>query len=156
MGAAFVGSLPLETSGSSSAEVELSAPRPRPARGLRVVIADDNADGREMLAFLLQHAGYDVATATDGLHALEVTADFDPQAVVLDIGMPGMNGYDVARRLRQGADGSRLLLVALSGLGQRDDKARAADAGFDRHFTKPVDADVLLAWLAERLPHQGA
>ncbi len=127
-----------------------------PVVGLRILIADDNADGRDMLAFLLQHAGYAVATATDGLHALQVAAEFDPKAVVLDIGMPGMNGYDVARRLRQRADGSRLLLVALSGLGQHDDKARAAEAGFDRHFTKPVDAVVLLALLAEWLSPPGA
>jgi CheY-like chemotaxis protein len=140
----------------NDARVERNAPRPRPARGLRVVIADDNADGRDMLAFLLQHAGYDVATAADGVHALQVAAEFDPQAVVLDIGMPGMNGYDVARRLRQGADGSRLLLVALSGLGERDDKERAVEAGFDHHFTKPVDAGALLDWLADRLPRPRA
>ena len=77
---------------------------------------------------------------------------FDPDVVILDIGMPGMNGYDVATHLRKARKESRPLLIALSGLGQLEEKARAADAGFDHHFTKPVDLNALLRLLVERAP----
>ncbi len=77
-----------------------------------------------------------------------LAASFQPDVVILDIGMPGMNGYTVAQRLRQDPATASAALVALSGLGQQEDKARAAEAGFDRHFTKPVDVNALRAFLA--------
>jgi DNA-binding response OmpR family regulator len=103
-----------------------------------------------MLNHLLTHDGHVVKTAGDGSRAVEVAAEFDPDVIVLDIGMPGLNGYEVARRLRDAGSERRPLLIALSGLGQAEDKARAVDAGFDHHFTKPVDINALLAILADK------
>jgi CheY-like chemotaxis protein len=114
-------------------------------------VADDNDDGREMLAFLLQREGHVVETAIDGKAALDKMTEFDPDVVVLDLTMPGVNGFDVARRLRKDKAHTPLL-VALSGLGQTEDKARAIEAGFDYHFTKPVDVHVLLSLFNERVP----
>jgi CheY-like chemotaxis protein len=115
---------------------------------LRILVADDYPDGREMLAFFLERQGHTVATATDGADALAVAATFHPQVAILDIGMPGISGHAVARELRTQL-GDAITLVALSGLGEASDKARAAEAGFDHHFTKPVDITALAAYLAE-------
>jgi CheY-like chemotaxis protein len=115
---------------------------------LRILVADDYPDGRDMLAFFLERQGHTVATATDGADALAVAASFNPQVAILDIGMPGISGHAVARELRQ-KRGDAITLVALSGLGEASDKARAAEAGFDRHFTKPVDITALATFLAE-------
>ena len=115
---------------------------------LRILVADDYPDGREMLAFFLERQGHAVATATDGADALAVAPDFKPHVAILDIGMPGISGHAVARELRRQM-GDAITLVALSGLGEASDKARAAEAGFDRHFTKPVDITALAAYLSE-------
>ena len=115
---------------------------------LRILVADDYADGREMLAFFLERQGHVVATAADGSDALAVALTFTPEVAILDIGMPGVSGHAVARQLRK-QRGDGLTLVALSGLGEPSDKARAAEAGFDRHFTKPVDINALSTFLAD-------
>ncbi len=115
---------------------------------LRILIADDNEDGREMLAYFLTGEGHAVAQAPDGTAAVETATTFQPNVAILDIGMPGMNGYAVAQSLRRQPRGELLVLVALSGLGQEEDKLRAAEAGFDRHFTKPVDINALRRYLA--------
>ena len=101
-----------------------------------------------MLVYLLTAEGHTVEQAPDGRAAVDTAATFQPDVVILDIGMPGMNGYAVAHALRNRPDMSAVVLVALSGLGQREDKARAAEAGFDRHFTKPVDVNALRGFLA--------
>jgi CheY-like chemotaxis protein len=118
-------------------------------QALRILVADDYADGREMLAFVLEHKGYIVATAEDGPSALALATEFQPDVAILDIGMPGVSGYDVAEELRR-RRGATLVLVALSGMGEAAHKARAAQAGFDRHFTKPVDIGLLSAFLTEQ------
>jgi two-component system CheB/CheR fusion protein len=118
------------------------------AAPLRILIADDNDDGRQMLALYLKQKGHIVATAADGKEALREVADFHPDVALLDVGMPGLNGYDVAAELRRHYENPSLVMVALSGLGQDSDKARALQAGFDRHFTKPVDVKVLGDFLA--------
>ena len=118
--------------------------------GLKILVADDYPDGREMLAFFLERQGHSVATATDGADALAVAAAFKPDVAILDIGMPGISGHAVARELRAQL-GDAITLVALSGLGEAADKARAAEAGFDRHFTKPVDITALAAYLTEKV-----
>lgn len=115
----------------------------------RILVADDYPDGREMLAFVLERLGYAVATAADGPDALSVAAQFQPDVAILDIGMPGISGYTVAEELRRDR-GDTVTLIALSGMGEAADKARAASAGFDRHFTKPLDIDALSAFLAGR------
>jgi len=111
-------------------------------------VVDDNDDGREMLAYLLTAEGHTVAQAPDGRTALDTAAAFHPDVVILDIGMPGMSGYEVAQKMRDSHDLSSVVLVALSGLGQREDKEHAAQVGFDRHFTQPVDLNSLRAFLA--------
>jgi two-component system, chemotaxis family, CheB/CheR fusion protein len=118
-----------------------------PASPLRILVADDSDDGRELLALLLRNEGHEVATAPDGPQAVAVAAEFHPDVGFIDIGMPGFNGYVVAERLRQSADRGALL-VAVSGLGQEGDKQRALEAGFDHHLTKPVDFTVLADLLA--------
>ncbi|MBK9242413.1 MAG: response regulator [Acidobacteria bacterium] len=118
-------------------------------QALRILVADDYADGRDMLAFVLERQGYIVATAEDGPTALALATEFQPDVAILDIGMPGVSGYEVAEELRR-RRGATLTLVALSGMGEAAHKARAAEAGFDRHFTKPVDIELLSAFLAEQ------
>ena len=115
---------------------------------LRILVADDYADGREMLAFFLERQGHTVATAADGADAIAVASTFKPNVAILDIGMPGVSGHAVARQLRSQL-GDAVTLVALSGLGEAADKARAADAGFDYHFTKPVDIAALSTFLGD-------
>jgi two-component system CheB/CheR fusion protein len=147
-GSEFAVSLPLDPHaqpGRGASAVVADAPVVRP---LRILVADDNDDGREMLVYLLTAEGHTVAQAPDGGTAVETAGTFRPDVVILDIGMPGMNGYTVAETLRRRPGTSSVVLVALSGLGQRDDKARAAQAGFDRHFTKPVDINALRTFLA--------
>jgi two-component system, sensor histidine kinase len=114
----------------------------------RVLLADDNVDFVTTLAMLLSAGGHDVRVAHDGAQALEVARDFNPEFAFLDIGMPKVNGYEVARRLRDQA--ARCVLVAVTGWGQEDDRRRARDAGFDRHLVKPVDPDQIEAILSSQ------
>jgi len=149
-GSEFTVRLPIDPKAQPERRREYTAAELRPAKPLRILVADDNEDGREMLGFLLRAEGHSVEVAADGPAAIDAAASFHPEVIVLDIGMPGMNGYSVARTLRQKPWASRPTLIALSGLGQQEDKARATEAGFDRHFTKPVDVTDLLAYLAGR------
>lgn len=146
-GSEFIVMLPIDPEAHASRAAPAPALPPMSAP-LRILVADDYQDGREMLAFLLQRLGHTVAVAQDGPSAIEVAADFLPDVAILDIGMPGLSGYDVARELRR-QRGKTLALVALSGLGEAADKTRAAEAGFDMHFTKPIDIDVLSTYLAD-------
>jgi signal transduction histidine kinase/ActR/RegA family two-component response regulator len=114
----------------------------------RVLAVDDNADAVESLALLLGVLGHEVRTASDGPAALETAAAFRPDVVLLDIGLPGMDGYEVARRLRDEAGLKETLLVAVTGYGQEEDRRRAEQAGFDAHLTKPAHPGELLAVLA--------
>lgn len=108
-----------------------------------------------MMALLLTCEGHTVEKAADGMSALMAAGTFRPDVAILDIGMPGMTGYAVAEALRREPTATPLVLVALSGLGQREDKARAAQAGFDRHFTKPVDVALLREFLSTVRPRVG-
>jgi signal transduction histidine kinase/ActR/RegA family two-component response regulator len=112
-------------------------------RRARILIADDNRDAADSLGMLLELAGHDVKVAHSGADALVSGKSYRPDVVILDIGMPDMSGYDVARSARRQAWGESAYLIALTGWGQAADKERAAAAGFDRHLTKPVDADFL-------------
>ena len=105
----------------------------------RILVADDNRDAAESMSMVLRLMGNEVRTVHDGLQAVEEAAAFRPDVVLLDIGMPHLNGYDAARRIRGERWGKSTLIVAMTGWGQDEDKRRAAEAGFDRHFTKPVD-----------------
>ncbi|HET9328465.1 MAG TPA: ATP-binding protein [Candidatus Eisenbacteria bacterium] len=114
-----------------------------------ILVADDNLDGAESLALLLGAMGHRVETAHDGVEALESLKGQRYDAAILDIGMPRLNGYDLAREIRAQPWGRAIYLVALTGWGQAEDKQRAMDAGFDRHLTKPVQPEQLAAVLAE-------
>lgn len=113
-----------------------------PAAG-RVLVVDDNADAADSLVMLLQVRGDTVRVAYDGEEALAVEEEFRPGIVLLDIGMPKLSGYEVARRIRD-VRGPGVLIVAITGWGQDEDRQRAREAGFDHHFTKPVDYAALL------------
>ncbi len=112
-------------------------------------IVDDNPDAADTLAALVRTLGGDARTAADGPSAIQCASEFSPDVILLDIGMPGMDGYETCRRLRQARLGIRAFIVAISGWGQEGDKRRAADAGFDAHLTKPADPVVLERLLAE-------
>jgi DNA-binding response OmpR family regulator len=121
----------------------------------RILVVDDNADAADSLGMLLQVRGDDVRIAYDGLEALELAGTFNPEIVLLDIGMPKISGYDVARRLRE-TRGDSVFIVAISGWGQEDDRKRARESGFDHHFTKPVDFEALLALIDKEPPRAAA
>ena len=109
----------------------------------RILVADDDPDGVETLAILLRAAGHEVQVAFDGPTTLEVANDFRPQVVFLDLGMPGMDGYQIARELRQMDGLEKTLLVALTGYGRESDRERAHDAGFDVFLVKPTPPKLL-------------
>jgi len=115
-------------------------------RGKRVLVVDDNADAAETIAVFLRLVGHDVQTANDGFQAITCVQSFAPEVAVLDIGLPGMDGYELARRLAEGR--SKPLLIALTGYGQRDDRARSHAAGFQHHFIKPANPHELHAAIA--------
>jgi two-component system CheB/CheR fusion protein len=110
---------------------------------LRIVVVDDSEDQLESLGMLLQVLGHHVRLAHDGPEALRVTSEFKPDVALVDIGLPGMNGYEVAQRLRQGEHGRDMLIVAQTGWGQDTDRKRSQDAGFDYHLVKPVAVEAL-------------
>ena len=119
---------------------------PGPAR--RVLVVDDNVDAAELTAALLTMWGHEVHTVHDGLAVMAAVETFRPEIVLLDIGLPGMSGYDVARELRQHLEYKDLILAAMTGYGQADDRRRSKEAGFDQHLTKPIDPALLEAFLA--------
>jgi PAS domain S-box-containing protein len=122
----------------------------------RLLVADDNRDAATTLATVLEMSGYEVHTAYSGAEALEAGVHFQPQAVLLDIGMPGMTGYETARRIRLEAWGRRVILIAVTGWGQDEDKRKAQVAGFDHHLTKPVDPEEIERLLGAALASRGA
>ena len=107
--------------------------------GRRVLVVDDNIDAAESTAAFLRLEGHEVKTVCDGNEALASVRVFAPHVIVLDIGLPGIDGYAVARQLRERGDTSHALLIAVTGYGQKEDKQRAVDSGFDYHFVKPTD-----------------
>jgi CheY-like chemotaxis protein len=119
-----------------------------PALSRSILIVEDNADAREALRMLLELDGHTVEAAAEGAEALEIMRAKDPDIALVDIGLPGIDGYEVARRVRE-RDPRRPLLIALTGYGQPEDKRRATDAGFDSLLVKPVDpaalADLLVS-----------
>jgi len=121
----------------------------------RVLVVDDNEDAADSLATLLDVMGYEVRTAYDGPEAIEAADEFQPAVALLDIGLPHLSGYDIARHFRQ-KRGGEVLLVAITGWGQEDDRRRAREAGFDHHFTKPADFEQLLKLIDRELKDRAA
>jgi PAS domain S-box-containing protein len=141
-GSEFIVRLPLQRTGTRGQRRALHSTSARPV-SRRVLIADDNRDAAETLAALLRIDNHDVTVVHDGKQALAALATVQPEVVLLDIGMPELNGYEVARQVRQGSLGRAVTLIAVTGWGQHRDKTQALAAGFNHHFTKPVEADRL-------------
>jgi CheY-like chemotaxis protein len=146
-GSEFVVELPLG-SGRPAAERESGGTTADAPSGLRILIVDDNRDAADSLAMLLEMMGNEVRTAHDGLEAVGAAAVFRPEVALLDIGLPKLSGYDVARRIREQEGGANVLLVAVTGWGQEEDRRRSREAGFDEHLTKPVRLEALQQLLA--------
>jgi CheY-like chemotaxis protein len=147
-GSAFVIELPLVQGSASVDGPGAGKPASAGQRPLRILLADDNADAVELLRDLLEFEGHRVEVAGNGLAALAAAESFRPDVAFLDIGMPGLNGYEVARRLRAAPALAHATLVAVTGWGTREDRARSEAAGFDAHLTKPVELDALKAIIA--------
>ncbi len=147
-GSEFTLRIPLLDSGAGVPAEEHDNSDRRAIAGRRVLVVDDNADGAETLAILVRAMGAEAETAYGGLDAIHRIATFVPDTIVLDIGMPGMDGYEACRRIRRESLGQDVLIVALTGWGQEGDRQRATEAGFDAHFTKPVDPRKLERLLA--------
>jgi CheY-like chemotaxis protein len=123
------------------------------ATKLRILVADDNPDSATSLSLLLSILGYDTRIANDGVEAFDTASEFRPDVALLDLGMPRLNGYDLARRLRAEPWGSRIALVAVTGWGDSEDRQRTQEAGFDHHLVKPVDPTALTR-LLDTLPRR--
>jgi PAS domain S-box-containing protein len=149
-GSTFLVRLPLAAPPAAGDEpARPSAPVARPpAAGPRVLVVDDNEDGAFMLCVLLQQSGYEAQAAHDGPEALALAHAVRPDVMFLDIGLPNMNGYELARRLRSDPTTASTLLVAVTGWGTDDDRRRSQEAGFDAHLTKPVGIDAVRDVLA--------
>ena len=148
-GSEFVIRLPCLRSQESSVRVNPLPGQRQVGSPRRILIVDDSKDAAESLAMLLSLSGHQVAVAHDGVQALEAVAAERPEVVLLDIGLPGMDGYEVCRRLRQGGMDDALI-IAMTGYGQERDRQRSKEAGFDTHTVKPVELDHLMELLASR------
>jgi CheY-like chemotaxis protein len=152
-GSEFVVRLPL--AGQQTKRADAGVPAARKIPGMpRVLVVDDNRDAANTLAALLQVLGAEVRVTHNGPAALDALGGFLPAAVFLDLGMPGMDGYETAKRIRARADARDTMIIALTGWGQEKDRRETAAAGFNRHLVKPADIGALRAVLASltRLP----
>jgi signal transduction histidine kinase/ActR/RegA family two-component response regulator len=147
-GSQFTVRLPLCASLPAAATGDPSRPRPRPTR---ILVVEDNPDAREALRAVLEMEGHRVAAAVDGFDGVELGAAFRPEIAFIDIALPGLDGYEVARRLRARDDGKRMMLVAITGRGQAEDRRQAQAAGFDGYLVKPVVPEQLFDVIA-RVP----
>jgi PAS domain S-box-containing protein len=154
-GSEFVVWLPLVEQALPAPEEPAGPPRVAGTPARRILVVDDNCDAADSLAMLLRLLGNNVRTAHDGRQALVVAEAFQPELVLLDIGLPGMNGYEVARQLRALPAQDRAMLVALTGFGAEEDRRQSRAAGFNAHLVKPVRLTALQSLLAQgALPHQ--
>jgi len=146
-GATFTVRLPRATRPAIPRSERATAKMPTMTRGKRVLVVDDNTDAAAMLHAYLAELGHEPAVAHDGVAALELAGTFKPEIAVLDIGLPVMDGYELARRLREQLGPEKLRLIAMTGYGQDADRARAEEAGFEHHLVKPVALEVLTSLL---------
>ncbi|HMJ15864.1 MAG TPA: response regulator, partial [Polyangiaceae bacterium] len=122
---------------------------PEVKAGAHIVVVEDNPDSREMLCELLHGAGFECTTADNGPSALQIIDEIEPDIAILDVGLPEMDGFEVARRLRANPKHAGLFLIALTGYGRAEDRRASRDAGFDEHLVKPVHAEQLLQLLSQ-------
>jgi CheY-like chemotaxis protein len=152
-GSEFIVRVPLTNTQREGTDATRPASTADHAHGKRLMVVDDNRDAANTLALLLQLKGNTVRVAHDGQSALEIAAGFRPDLIFLDIGMPKMDGYEVARRIRLSSDLKQIKLAALTGWGQEEDRQRSVEAGFDHHLVKPPQAheiDFVLAGIEHR------
>ena len=133
---------------NESANAPMAEAIPQTSSGLRVLVVDDNQDAADTLALLLEPLGYEVHVAYEGLAALRAVRSFDPDAVILDIGLPDLDGYAVARRIRQIPARHHVEVIALSGWCRDEDRLRSARSGIDSYFAKPADPAQIVQVLA--------
>ncbi len=142
-GSEFIVRLPIASSEKPMANPTHVTQDPPHATALKVLVADDNEDSAITLSMILKILGSEVRTANDGMEAVEMATAFRPDVILLDIGMPRLNGYEACRRIREQSWGEKIVLVALTGWGQDEDKRRSQEAGFTHHMVKPIDPDAL-------------
>ncbi len=147
-GAEFVVRLPLVVEASGPLAPAERDDAPAPKSSLRILIVDDNRDSADSLGMLLRIMGNDIRTAHDGARGVEMAGEFRPDVVLLDIGLPKLDGYQACRRIRAQEWGRRTVLIAVTGWGQDEDRRRSHEAGFDHHMVKPVDPQDLMKLLA--------
>jgi PAS domain S-box-containing protein len=148
-GSEFLVRLPVGKAPGAKGERRSAATATTTGKRMRVLVADDNVDSTQTCSMLLEMWGHEVRVANSGREALDIAGSFQPDVVLLDIGMPDMSGYEVAGAMRSSPWGRKATLIAVTGWGQEDDKQRASAAGFDHHLTKPVDADEVQALLRQ-------
>jgi PAS domain S-box-containing protein len=148
-GSEFLLQLPAKHMLEAHDEPALPAAAPEAKGRQRVLVVDDNVDAAESMALILNMSGYETLCAYDGPSALEAAGDYKPDVVVLDIGLPGMTGYEVAEKLRRQAEFDGTPIIAVTGYGQEDDRLRSRQAGFDHHLVKPVNPETLQSFLAQ-------
>ena len=156
-GSRFVVTLPASVEATPAAAPQAPAASADARGALQVLVVDDNVDAADALQTLFQLEGHRADVAYDGQQALQAISHSWPQLIVMDLGMPGMDGYETARQIRQLAHGRPALMIALTGWGQGDARQRTLEAGFDHHLTKPVDFEAIDAllqqYLAGSAPH---
>jgi len=146
-GSEFIVSLPVVVD-AFAPQIPRAAHEPTDTPSLRILIVDDNRDGADSLASMLRIMNHDVRTAYDGMVGVEEADAFRPDVIVFDIGLPTLNGYEASRHVRAQSWGQGIVLVAMTGWGQDEDRRRSAEAGFDHHLVKPVDPHTLMQVLA--------
>jgi DNA-binding response OmpR family regulator len=129
---------------------ERDAIRARPGGGVRVLVVDDNRDAADSLTMLLALRGYEASVCHDGSSALDTALELAPDVIILDLGLPGIDGFEVCRRLRE-AGLLKTCIIAVTGFGQDEDRRRSREVGFDAHMVKPVDSDELVKRIHESL-----
>ena len=154
-GSEFVVRLPAMPAGAVARNPSPPLHRNR-SRHARILIVDDNTDSADSLAMLLRITGNETYTAHDGLGAIEAVEKHRPDVVLLDIGLPKLNGHDVCRRVREQAWGKNIVLIAVTGWGQDEDRRKSHEAGFDGHLVKPVDHERLSELLRSLTSARGA
>jgi CheY-like chemotaxis protein len=149
-GSGFTVTLPLAAAGTRTVEEKAPPARSSPARPLRIMVVDDNHDSADMLALSLKIMGHEVRTLYDPLRVADAAPDFDPQLIFMDIGMPGLNGFDLAEQVLSRPWRDRPpRLIALTGWGQEEDRQRSVQAGFSDHLDKPADLETIERVLLE-------
>jgi PAS domain S-box-containing protein len=151
-GSEFIVRLPAGTPVEDPADIEAEADAPAVGAGMKILVVDDNRDAADACAALLELSGHHVQTAYTGRRALELAQSFRPHALLLDIGLPDLDGYQLAAKIRTAPWGRGIILIAVTGWGQEEDRRRAFDAGFDHHLTKPIAAETVESLLQTLRP----